>query len=59
MLSGEDKRKYMQLAIDQAKEAEKQGEVPIGAVVVDPDGRVLVLDITGVNLMKMLPNMQK
>ena len=35
MLSGEDKRKYMQLAIDQAKEAEKQGEVPIGAVVVD------------------------
>ena len=41
MLSGEDKRKYMQLAIDQAKEAEKQGEVPIGAVVVDPDGRVV------------------
>ena len=56
MLSGEDKRKYMQLAIDQAKEAEKQGEVPIGAVVVDPDGRVVG---TGVNLMKMLPNMQK
>ena len=31
----------MQLAIDKAKEAEKQGEVPIGAVVVDPTGKVI------------------
>ncbi|MBL1071570.1 tRNA adenosine(34) deaminase TadA [Lactobacillus kitasatonis] len=41
MLSSDDKQKYMQLAIAQAKEAEKQGEVPIGAVVVDPDGKVI------------------
>ena len=37
MVSSDDKQKYMQLAIAQAKEAEKQGEVPIGAVVVDPE----------------------
>ena len=41
MLSSDDKQKYMQLAIAQAKEAEKQGEVPIGAVVVDPDGKII------------------
>lgn len=41
MLSSDDKQKYMQLAIAQAKEAEKQGEVPIGAVIVDPDGKVI------------------
>lgn len=41
MLSSEDKKKYMQLAIEQAKEAEKQGEVPIGAVVIDPNGKVI------------------
>ena len=41
MLSSANKKKYMELAIDQAKEAEKQGEVPIGAVVVDPEGKVI------------------
>lgn len=41
MLSSDDKKKYMQLAIEQAKTAEKQGEVPIGAVIVDPDGQVI------------------
>lgn len=41
MLSSEDKKKYMQLAMDQAREAEKQGEVPIGAVIVDPGGQVI------------------
>ena len=41
MLSSANKKKYMELVIDQAKEAEKQGEVPIGAVVVDPEGKVI------------------
>lgn len=41
MLSSDDKKKYMELAIEQAKEAEKQGEVPIGAVIVDPGGNVI------------------
>ena len=41
MLSSDEKKTYMQLAIDKAKEAEKQGEVPIGAVVVNPTGKVI------------------
>jgi tRNA(adenine34) deaminase len=32
---------YMQLAIDQARKAEKSGEVPVGAVIVDAEGDVL------------------
>ncbi|MDF7681952.1 tRNA adenosine(34) deaminase TadA [Lactobacillus sp. ESL0679] len=39
--SSEDKKKYMQLAFDQAKRAQALGEVPIGAVVIDPDGQVI------------------
>ncbi|WEV50663.1 tRNA adenosine(34) deaminase TadA [Lactobacillus sp. ESL0731] len=39
--SSEDKKKYMQLAFDQAKKAQTLGEVPIGAVVIDPDGQVI------------------
>ena len=38
MLTKEQKEKYMHLAFEQAKKAEEQGEVPIGAVVVDKDG---------------------
>ena len=41
MLSSDDKQKYMQLAMEQAKIAERQGEVPIGAVIVDPEGKVI------------------
>ena len=33
--------KYMRLAFDQAKIAEAKNEVPIGAVVIDPDGNVV------------------
>ncbi len=33
--------KYMLLAIEQAKEAEKDGEVPVGAVAVWEDGRIV------------------
>jgi tRNA(Arg) A34 adenosine deaminase TadA len=33
--------KFMALALDEARAAEKAGEVPIGAVVVAADGRVL------------------
>lgn len=31
----------MQQALDQARQAAARGEVPVGAVVVDPDGRVV------------------
>ena len=41
MLTKEQKEKYMHLAFEQAKKAEEQGEVPIGAVVVDKDGNVI------------------
>lgn len=41
MLSNDEKKKYMQLAIIEAKKAEKQDEVPIGAIVVAPDGQVV------------------
>ena len=33
--------KYMRLAIDAAREAEVIGEVPIGAVLIDPEGIVV------------------
>lgn len=41
MLSSDDKKKYMELAIDEAKKAESQNEVPIGAIIVDPDGKII------------------
>ena len=40
---------YMQLALDEAEAAAAQGEVPVGAVVVGPDGRVIA---TGRNAMR-------
>lgn len=39
--SSEEKKKYMQLAFEQANKAQEKGEVPIGAILVDPDGRVI------------------
>ena len=33
MLTKEQKEKYMHLAFEQAKKAEEQGEVPIGAEI--------------------------
>lgn len=41
MLSKENKEKFMKLAFAQAKKAEEQGEVPIGAIVVAPEGKVI------------------
>ena len=41
MLTKEQKEKYMHLAFEQAKKAKEQGEVPIGAVVVDKDDNVI------------------
>ena len=41
MFSSEDKKKYMELALEEANKALKQEEVPIGAIVVDPDGKVI------------------
>jgi tRNA(adenine34) deaminase len=32
---------YMQRALDEARASAARGEVPVGAVVVDPDGKVL------------------
>ncbi|MGR3757662.1 MAG: nucleoside deaminase [Tranquillimonas sp.] len=34
-------RSHMNLALDQARDAAGRGEVPVGAVVVSPSGRVL------------------
>lgn len=41
MFSSEDKKKYIELALEEANKALKQDEVPIGAIVVDPDGKVI------------------
>ena len=41
MFSSEDKKKYMELALEEANKALKQDEVPIGAIVIDPDGKVI------------------
>ena len=46
MASLDEDRMYMALHV--AREAEKRGEVPVGAVIVDPDGNVLA---TGSNQM--------
>lgn len=32
---------YMRAALDEAREAENQGEVPAGAVIVSPDGEII------------------
>ncbi|MCE0507075.1 MULTISPECIES: nucleoside deaminase [unclassified Roseivivax] len=37
-------RSHMQTALDEARAAEARGEVPVGAVLVDPEGRVLARD---------------
>jgi tRNA(adenine34) deaminase len=34
-------RSYMDLALDQARAAAQRGEVPVGAVIVSPEGRVI------------------
>ena len=34
-------RSYMDLALEEARLAEARGEVPVGAVVVSPEGRVI------------------
>lgn len=39
--SSEEKKKYMQLAFEQANKAQEKGEVPIGAILVDPAGQVI------------------
>ncbi len=36
-----DKFPYMHLALEEARKAAERGEVPVGAVVVGPDGTVL------------------
>lgn len=37
-------RSYMDQALDQARAAADRGEVPVGAVVVDPSGQVIAAD---------------
>lgn len=41
MLSSEEKKQYMELALAEAKKAETKNEVPIGAIVVSPSGEVI------------------
>ena len=40
-MNGETDRRIMRLALDEAREAGRKGEVPVGAVVVAGDGSVL------------------
>ncbi|MFK7879014.1 nucleoside deaminase [Roseobacter sp.] len=35
---------YMQMALTEARAAAKRGEVPVGAVIVDPQGQVIASD---------------
>ncbi|WP_051328932.1 nucleoside deaminase [Geminicoccus roseus] len=37
-------RTAIELALDQARAAARRGEVPVGAVVTDPEGRVVAAD---------------
>ncbi|MEM9549552.1 MAG: nucleoside deaminase [Pseudomonadota bacterium] len=37
-------RSHMDLALREAEDAARRGEVPVGAVLVDPDGRVVARD---------------
>lgn len=37
-------RSYMDQALDQARAAADRGEVPVGAVIVDPSGQVIAAD---------------
>ena len=39
--SSAEKKNLMQLAFQQAQKAQTLGEVPIGAIVVAPDGQVV------------------
>ena len=41
MYTSEEKKRYMQLAFAEAEKARVQDEVPIGAIVVGPDGTVI------------------
>ncbi len=41
MLTSDEKKKYMLLAIAEAQKAQAQNEVPIGAIVVDPNGQII------------------
>lgn len=41
MFSSEAKKMYMQAAFQEAAKAEAQNEVPIGAIVVDPNGKII------------------
>ncbi len=37
-----DDRKYMEIALDEARQAMEAGEVPVGAVLIDDEGGVVV-----------------
>lgn len=41
MLTSEQKKKYMEQAIQEAQKAAAQDEIPIGAIVIDPDGKII------------------
>lgn len=41
MFSSQQKKEFMQAAMAQARLAQEQDEIPIGAVVVDPEGQII------------------
>ena len=51
-MSGDDGKTPMMLALDAARAAAARGEVPVGAVIVGPDGRVLATAGNGTRNLK-------
>ncbi len=39
-----DDKKYMKIALDEARNAAERGEVPVGSVITDKNGKVLAAD---------------
>ena len=49
--SADDDKRYMQLALTEARQAYQSGEIPVGAIIVSPLGRIIG---RGHNLTEML-----
>ncbi len=43
-MAPETEQRYMDVALDAARAAGERGEVPVGAVLVDPDGKIIAVD---------------
>lgn len=43
-MASQTEQRYMDVALDAARAAAKRGEVPVGAVLVDPKGTIIAVD---------------